>query len=95
LVCKEDVNTIDKRKMKKRLLFYTVWIAIFLCISILILFITAITQGYFPYLNLLIYVPMIILSSASFAVIFEDKWWVSLIEGMVTSLPALYLFSFI
>lgn len=73
--------------MKQRLLFYTVWIAIFLCISILILFITAITQGYFPYLNLLIYVPMIILSSVSFAVIFEDKWWVSLIEGMVTSLP--------
>ena len=94
MVCKEDVNTIDKRKMKQRLLFYTVWIAIFLCISILIIFITAITQGYFLYLNLLIYVPMIILSSASFAVIFEDKWWVSLIEGMVTSLPALYLFSF-
>ena len=81
--------------MKQRLLIYTVWIAIFLCISILILFITAITQSYFPYLNLVIYVPMIILSSVSFAVIFEDKWWVSLIEGMVTSLPALYLFSFI
>ncbi|BBA28842.1 hypothetical protein PMEL1_00750 [Prevotella melaninogenica] len=81
--------------MKQRLLIYTVWITIFLCISILILFITGITQGYFPYLNLLIYVPMIILSSASFAVIFEDKWWVSLIEGMVISLPALYLFCFI
>ena len=63
--------------------------------SILILFITAITQSYFPYLNLVIYVPMIILSSVSFAVIFEDKWWVSLIEGMVTSLPTLYLFYFI
>ena len=81
--------------MKQRLLIYTVWIAIFLCISILILFITAITQSYFPYLNLVIYVPMIILSSVSFAVIFEDKWWVSLIEGLGTSLPALYLFYFI
>ena len=81
--------------MKQRLFIYTIWIAIFLCISILILFITAITQNYFSYLKLVIYVPSIILSTASFAVIFEDEWWVSLIEGMITSLPALYLFYFI
>lgn len=77
--------------MKRRILFYIIWSAISFCISILIFLITSIVQVYPLYLHLAVYVLLVLLSSASFAILFNDKWWVSLLEGVLTSMCTLFL----
>ena len=77
--------------MKRRILFYIIWSAISFCISILIFLITSIVQVSLLYLHSAVYVLLVLLSSASFAILFNDKWWVSLLEGVLTSMCTLYL----
>ena len=68
--------------MKRRLLFYFIWVII--SIFILVSFITAIAQNTPFYLYLVVYLPFITISASSFAILLKDKWWVSILEGIFT-----------
>lgn len=77
--------------MKRRLFFYVLWSAISFCVSILALFIAAIVQAFPSYLYIIICALLVLLSSASFAVLFKDKRWVSLLKGLLTGLCSIFL----
>ncbi len=68
--------------MKRRLLFYFIWVII--SFFILVSFITAIAQNTPFYLYLVVYLPFITISASSFAILLKDKWWVSILEGIFT-----------
>ena len=70
--------------MKRRLLFYFIWVIISFLIFILLSFITAIAQNTPFYLYLVVYLPFITISASSFAILLKDKWWVSILEGIFT-----------
>ena len=70
--------------MKRRLLFYFIWVIISFLIFILVSFITAIAQITPFYLYLVVYLPFITISASSFAILLKDKWWVSILEGIFT-----------
>ena len=70
--------------MKRRLLFYFIWVIISFFIFILVSFITAIAQNPPFYLYLVVYLPFITISASSFAILLKDKWWVSILEGIFT-----------
>ena len=70
--------------MKRRLLFYFIWVIISFLIFILVSFITAIAQNTPFYLYLVVDLPFITISASSFAILLKDKWWVSILEGIFT-----------
>lgn len=77
--------------IKRRFKYYLLWGGIYFLTSTLLLLVSVLTQVFSLYVSAAVYLPVIILSSFSFVILFQDKWWVGFSQGIGVFVFTLFL----